>query len=178
MGQREPAGPVSQRARAARAGVVLLVVLACALYAWQLGAAWADEVRTSRDPTGHAGVIITLNASGLASGAAATLSSDGTARGAVLQLYGMPQLPAGQVYQLWCVTGSGEMDGASTFQIQFDGHDSMTQVAVTECRDFHEIGPAAMVRAMHRVEEYRRFMVTIEPDGGSRTPTGPVVLSN
>ena len=170
--------PWLHRLQDRRTGGALLAVLACIFYMWLVGNTWEDEIRASRDSSGQGAIFMTLTARGMATGAEATLSSDGSTEGAMLQLFDMPELPAGQTYQVWCVADSGEVDASSTFHAFFDGQGSPTQVAVNECQRIQLTDQAVLVRVPHPVAEYHRFRVTIEPDGGSKTPSGPVVLAN
>jgi len=69
----------------------------------------------------------------------------------------LPPLPAGRVYQLWTITGT-VATGAGTFTPDAQGAASVT----------------APVTAGVAVPD--AFGVTIEPTGGSATPTMPIVL--
>jgi hypothetical protein len=161
-----------------RVVIALLALLGCAFYAWQVENAWADHIRPSLDVTGRGLSLTSLTGRGVATGATATLSVDSLAKKAVLQLDDMPALPAGQAYQIWCVADTGEVDASSIFHISFDGQDSSTQVIVTECQRIQLVDQAVVMQTPHSMEAYHHFMVTIEPDGGSKTPSGQVVLAN
>jgi anti-sigma-K factor RskA len=69
----------------------------------------------------------------------------------------LPALPAGRVYQLWTITG-GAATGAGVFVPDATGAASVTSVVAADAPR-----PDA-------------FGVTIEPAGGSATPTMPIVL--
>ena len=69
----------------------------------------------------------------------------------------LPALPAGRVYQLWTITGT-TATGAGTFTPDAQGAASVTAV----------VPPGAPVPDA--------FGVTIEPAGGSTTPTMPIVM--
>ena len=69
----------------------------------------------------------------------------------------LPALPAGRVYQLWTITG-GAATGAGVFVPDATGAASVTSVVSADAPQ-----PDA-------------FGVTIEPAGGSTTPTMPIVL--
>jgi len=77
--------------------------------------------------------------------------------GLVFTVERLPALPAGRVYQLWAITGTTPT-GSGVFTPDATGGASMT-VPV----------PAGMARP-------DAFGVTIEPVGGSATPTMPIVL--
>jgi anti-sigma-K factor RskA len=88
-------------------------------------------------------------------GARAALHVDGD-RGE-LHLSKMPPPPAGRVYQVWIVRGNGGPTPTHTlFTVARDGH---AKVAIDEPLD-----------------EARQVMVSDEPDGGSASPTGKVVV--
>lgn len=69
----------------------------------------------------------------------------------------LPALPAGRVYQLWTITGS-VATGAGTFTPDAQGAASVSSVV-----------PAGAAKP-------DAFGVTIEPAGGSATPTMPIVM--
>ncbi|HEX5070975.1 MAG TPA: anti-sigma factor [Vicinamibacterales bacterium] len=70
---------------------------------------------------------------------------------------GLPALRAGQVYQLWTITGT-TATGAGTFTPDAQGAASVSAV----------VAPGAATPDA--------FGVTIEPTGGSATPTQPIVM--
>ena len=70
---------------------------------------------------------------------------------------GLPALPQGRVYQLWTITGS-KATGAGVFTPNAQGAASVTAVVTADAPR-----PDA-------------FGVTIEPAGGSTTPTMPIVM--
>jgi len=70
---------------------------------------------------------------------------------------GLPALPEGRVYQLWAITGSSPVS-AGTFVASGSGDASVTSPVAADAPP-----PDA-------------FGVTIEPTGGSATPTMPIVL--
>jgi hypothetical protein len=75
--------------------------------------------------------------------------------GAILEVRGMPSLKAGQVYQAW-VQRDGMIEPEPTFEVGPDGRGA---VAVPE-----------------DLSDAQAVMVTREPHGGSRAPTGKPVM--
>jgi len=82
-------------------------------------------------------------------------------KGALLLTAGnLHPLPAGKVYELWLLPASGEAPmPAGTFKPGATGNGMM----------FHEMGLIGI--------EAKAFALTIEPEGGSSTPTLPIVMS-
>lgn len=86
------------------------------------------------------------------------LDPDPTGDGGIVSLRGMTQPAGGQVYQLWTITG-GQMTAGPTFV-----PDSAGNVAV-------QIGNDAATA--------EQMAITIEPSGGSKTPTtSPIMQGN
>ncbi len=81
-----------------------------------------------------------------------------TGEGAVV-LAGVGALPAGKVYELWAIRGDDPPEPAGLLQAAGD------DVAL------------ARVSGVARPSEVTAFAVSIEPAGGSKSPTGPVVLA-
>jgi anti-sigma-K factor RskA len=77
---------------------------------------------------------------------------------AILVVYGLPQPPAGQVYQLWLIH-NGQRDSGGLFTVDDKGY------------------AVLLVRSLHRFSEYQAIGVTNEPAGGSPGPTGTRVLA-
>jgi hypothetical protein len=160
---------VSPRAR--RLGVLAGLLLAILLYIWQVVAAWTapDDVTLRWFGAGivaplpaYTSRAVNFRGMGIAAGATGTLAFDpGGGRGS-LQVRDMPVLPAGQVYQLWCVDRWGAVDSPVYFRV-FIGDGDVSAVAVNPDR---------------MLDSYIRFYITIEPDGGSTAPTGEVVMRN
>jgi anti-sigma-K factor RskA len=76
---------------------------------------------------------------------------------AALVVAGLAELAPGQVYELWALRGPEPPEPAGLFAVAA----TAKTVRVPRVRD------AAAVTA---------FAVSIEPEGGSRQPTGPIVL--
>lgn len=83
------------------------------------------------------------------------LSADG--RTAALIVNGLPQLDAGQQYQLWLIEGEQRASGA-VFSVSDAG------------------GASLPVQALNKTQSLTGFGITIEPFGGSPGPTGKKVL--
>ncbi len=151
-----------------RLGIAGIVLAAC-LYTWQVAAAWTAADNSSEDAirlgmrgvlAGHNPEARELAGRGVAAGASATLYSGGSI--GVLLLYGMPVLPPAQVYQMWSVDASGQVDASSIFRVPIGGQD-LTIVDI---------------RTLHALNSYDRFIITVEPPGGSLQPTSQPVMSN
>lgn len=78
--------------------------------------------------------------------------------GAVVLFSGLPPLQPGQVYQLWLADSASQIAGG-TFQVDAMGLAHLVVEAPREVNAFSEV------------------MVTIEPSGGSPTPSSQVVLA-
>jgi anti-sigma-K factor RskA len=76
---------------------------------------------------------------------------------AVVLFSDMPQLRQGQVYQFWLADGTTQV-AAGTFDVSHDGFARL------------------LVEAPREVNAFAEVMVTIEPDGGSTTPSSTVIL--
>jgi anti-sigma-K factor RskA len=81
-----------------------------------------------------------------------------TGDGAVV-LAGVGTLPAGKVYELWAIRGAQAPEPAGLLQAVGD------DVVV------------ARVSGVPHPNEVTAFAVSVEPSGGSKSPTGPVVLA-
>jgi anti-sigma-K factor RskA len=76
---------------------------------------------------------------------------------AVVLFSGLPALAPGEVYQFWLADGQGQV-GAATFIVDGSGIGHIVVVAPREVNAFSQV------------------MVTVEPEGGSSTPSDEVVL--
>jgi anti-sigma-K factor RskA len=97
-----------------------------------------------------------LSGTKAAPGAYAKLAYDKNGR-AMLMAKGLPAAPSGQAYQLWFIVGDNKMPGR-TFGTDATGKGELND----------EIPSAALSGAV--------FAVTLEPAGGSITPTGDIFL--
>jgi hypothetical protein len=115
------------------------------------------EATAFRDLVGQATTYV-ASLAGLpaASGSRARVVWNADRRMAVLLADGLPPAPPGKVYEAW-VIASGAPVPAGVFR------------------------PDAQGRAVHALpaleSEPRTFAVTLEPEGGTKAPTGPMVLA-
>lgn len=79
---------------------------------------------------------------------------------AYLLTWNLPAPPQGQVYQIWLIDPNGEETAAAVFRPEFDR--PFTSAALVTSRTF---------------VEFVGIKVTIEPPGGSHTPTSEPILS-
>ncbi len=84
---------------------------------------------------------------------------DPTSGATAVLLAGLGPASNGTVYELWAIRGSAAAEPAGLLSVPADG------VAWTR------------VAAVARPGEVTAFAVSIEPSGGSRAPTGPIVLA-
>jgi anti-sigma-K factor RskA len=77
---------------------------------------------------------------------------------AAIVLAGVTPLPPGKTYELWAIRGGKPPEPAGLFTVGPDG-----TVATRAAR-------------VERPEEVAAFAVSVEPEGGSTSPTGPIVL--
>ena len=78
---------------------------------------------------------------------------------AVLNAWGLPPLGSGQTYQAWLVLPNSDRVSGGTFSVQSDA--SFTTL---------------VIRSSAPLSQYAGVGVTIEPAGGSLSPSGPRVL--
>ena len=76
---------------------------------------------------------------------------------AVLQVYRLPPLPPGKVYQLWLIR-NGQRDSGGLFRVDERGTGTL------------------LVTSPKPLQEYDAVGVTVEPEGGSSGPTSPRVI--
>jgi len=99
----------------------------------------------------------TLAPQGAVTGAGRVLVDTGTGDAAIV-LSGLAPAEAGKTYELWVIRGKNAPEPAGL-------------IAVADAR-----GGAIRVPRVPRPSEVTAFAVSIEPHGGSPTPTGPVIL--
>ncbi len=159
------------RARHILLAVVLAVLLAVsALYTWQVAAAWGARGADAQPRWFGAGLVgqvpagytqtIDLRGTGVAAAAGGALSVDSTGARGVLQVWDLPELPDGKTYQLWCVDAAGGVSSPALFNPSADDGGLVTITVGTD----------------RMIYDYTRFFITVEPDGGSTVPAGPVVM--
>lgn len=122
-------------------GIATVAVLAAGVAGYEVG-------------TGGGGGTTTINGAQTKSGALANLERKGDS--GTLQVSGLSQLPASEVYQAWVQRG-GRMEPSSLFAARMDG-------TATAAIPRHLDGAQAVA-------------VTVEPRGGSRSPTSPPLVS-
>jgi anti-sigma-K factor RskA len=130
-GRRRPRGWLSRPAIA----IATVAVLAAGVAGYEVG-------------TGGGGGTTTITGPQAKSGALASLERNGDS--GTLQVSGLSQLPASEVYQAWVQRGGG-MEPSSLFAARMDG-------TATAAIPSHLDGAKAVA-------------VTVEPRGGSRRPT-------
>ena len=84
---------------------------------------------------------------------------DATTGEAAVVVAGLGPAPAGKVYELWAIRGDAAPEPAGVFA-------GGTEASV-----------AARAETVARPEEVTTFAVSVEPAGGSKAPTGPIVLA-
>lgn len=93
----------------------------------------------------------------LPTGGTAEVATSSAENAAVVTLKGVPAPPEGSVYQMWRVPA----DGSDPVSV---GTMTGEEVSGTKATELTDIDP------------YKAVAVTVEPDGGSTTPTLPIVL--
>jgi hypothetical protein len=89
-----------------------------------------------------------------------TFVYDPDLRVAVLYAWGLDALPGGETYQAWLIDASGARSNAGVFQASEGG-----------------LFTTFIVSAASPLGDFSGLGVTIEPPGGSSSPTGPRVLA-
>jgi len=84
---------------------------------------------------------------------------DATSGEAAVVLAGLGPAPAGKVYELWAIRGDRPPEPAGVFA------------------GGAEPSVAARAETVARPGEVTAFAVSVEPEGGSKSPTGPIVLA-
>jgi anti-sigma-K factor RskA len=101
--------------------------------------------------------VVSLAGSDEAKAAGGLLFYDPSKRRALLYVFNMPPLPADKTYQLWAILD--KPISAATF-----GTDRGNKSRV-------------MISRVPQLDRIKQFAVSVEPDGGSPQPTGPIYLS-
>ena len=147
-----------------------VLLLACALYIWQTAASWVDQQAEEQESVGDAAKIpptavstisVKLQSAGSGSSARGLLTYDSHGTSGTLQVWNLDVLSARHVYQLWYVEGKIATSVAS--------------FSVTPETSKYDTMPVIID---HTLAASTRLMVTIEIEGGSVAPVGPVVLLN
>ena len=151
--------------------VLAAILIAAALYLWQVEYGWADESRiglvnvglsvrgflAGRSPSAR-----DLRGTGLGADARATLYFYDRGSNGVMQVQDLPVLPASQTFELWCIDDAGNIDASSLFRVPVEGQEA----------DVIEVS------APHMMSSYVRFLITIEPVDGGPSPSKQVVLAD
>jgi hypothetical protein len=149
--------------------VLAASLVACIIYAWQVETVWTTQDLAGEDDAriglqgllaGHNPDSMDLSGTGVAKGASGTLYFYNRGVIGVLQLHDMPLIPTTQVFQMWCVDATGNVDASSVFRVPFDGQ----EFTIVDVSTPHILG------------QYTGFLITIEPAGGSATPSSQVVM--
>jgi anti-sigma-K factor RskA len=90
---------------------------------------------------------------------AGSMLVDKEKRVAVLVLWNLPPVEAGQTYQVWLIDSAGERISGGLFKPEPDQR--YTTTTIWSPQSF---------------EQYEAIGVTVEPEGGSEGPTGPRIL--
>ncbi len=77
----------------------------------------------------------------------------------MLVVHNLPALERGKVYQLWLVDSRGDRTSGGTFALDNEGYGWL------------------VIRPPRPLTEYSSIGITVEPEGGSPSPTGPRVMS-
>jgi anti-sigma-K factor RskA len=80
---------------------------------------------------------------------------------AVVQTRALPALSTEQSYQLWLIDSQGNHDSGAVFAVPADSGGNVTFIVV----------------APRPMKDYVGCGVSIEPKGGSKSPTGPAALT-
>jgi anti-sigma-K factor RskA len=135
--------------------IVSLVVL------WRQNNAIHDELKQSREfvqlVTSPGARVRELKGVDLGAGAIATIAYD-TNGHAMLVADKLPRVPQGKAYQLWFIVGSKPPMPGKTFAPDSSGKGTVKEQMPREAL------------------ESATFAITLEPAGGSTTPTSPIYL--
>jgi anti-sigma-K factor RskA len=104
---------------------------------------------------------INMTGTQVASGASAVMRFSPQDTMAVVQTIALPPLSAGKAYQLWLIDSEGKHDSGAVFTIPPGSEGSVTLI----------------IAAPRPMKDYVGCGVSIEPQGGSPSPTGPAALT-
>ena len=151
--------------------LLIALLLACALYVWQVAVSWVNQAgvtlpwvkaKTPRPISATSYRTVQLRGTGIAAGATGALAFDSRGASGTLQAWDLPVLPPGQIYQVWCADTLGNVDSPGYFGAFADIGEPNTVIVATD----------------RMISVYARFFITIEPAGGSVLPAGQVVMQN
>jgi len=146
----------------AMAAAVLFTVLIVGLIVlWRQNNAVQAELQQSREfvqlVTSPGARVTELRATDAAASASATIAYDRNGR-AILLASNLPKVPQGKAYQLWFLVGHAPPTPGKTFAPDSSGQGVLKEQMPREALD----SPV--------------FAITLEPAGGSTTPTSPIYL--
>ncbi|HEX7332929.1 MAG TPA: anti-sigma factor [Pyrinomonadaceae bacterium] len=146
----------------AMAAVVLLTALIVGLIVlWRQNQSMQSEMARTREfvelVTTPGARVTELKGVDLGVGASASLAYDQNGR-AMLMASKLPNAPQGKAYQLWFIVGNNPPMPGKTFSPDNTGKGMLKDQMPREA-----LGSAI-------------FAITMEPEGGSRTPTSPIYL--
>ena len=143
------------------AAVLFTALIVTLIVLWRQNNAIQDELQQSREfvqlVTSPGARVRELRGVDLAAGATATVAYDTNGR-AILVADKLPGVPQGKAYQLWFIVGNKPPLPGKTFAPDNNGKGTMKEQMPREALD----SPT--------------FAITVEPAGGSTTPTSPIYL--
>jgi anti-sigma-K factor RskA len=145
----------------AMAAAVLFTALIVGLVVlWRQNNAIRSELTKSKEfvelVTSPGAIVTELKATDVGGGATAKIAYDQSGR-AMLLASKLPKIPQGKAYQLWFLVGDKAMPG-KTFAPDSNGHGVLKD----------QVPSQAIYLSS--------FAITVEPAGGSTTPTSPIYL--
>ncbi|HYV10956.1 MAG TPA: anti-sigma factor, partial [Pyrinomonadaceae bacterium] len=148
----------------AMAAAVLFTALIVGLIVlWRQNNAIRKDLEQSREfvqlVTSPGAIVTELKATDVAGRASATIAYDRSGH-AILLASNLPNVPQGKAYQLWFIVGNKPPMPGKTFAPDSSGKGRMKEQMPREALD----SPT--------------FAITLEPAGGSTTPTMPIYLSS
>ena len=148
----------------AMAAAVLFTVLIVGLVVlWRQNSAYRSELAKSKEfvelVTSPGTVVTELTATNAGGGATARIAFDQSGH-AILLARKLPSIPPGKAYQLWYIVGNKPPIPGKTFVPDSSGQGMLKEQVSTDTLNSST------------------FAITVEPDGGSTTPTSPIYLSS
>lgn len=110
--------------------------------------------------TGSTTSMVSMTGTSLAASASAYMRYNPQDTMAVVETINLPPLPEGKVYQLWLIDSAGQHDSGAVFSVPAASNGTTLLV----------------IMAPRPMQNYVGCGVSIEPKGGSKSPTGPAVL--
>ncbi len=156
-----------------RHALLAVLLLACAIYAWQVAVAWVELDGLAPDagtPAGAVGPLFAILTPTAAPTSVSLQSTDSSAArgllildnrgtGATLELWNMPVLSGMYAYQVW--RGEGSIaESVAVFNITPETSAHVSLPVIVD----------------HTLDAQTRFFVTIAEVGGDAKPSSPFVL--